>query len=72
VDVPPAELVKMISPRPLQVQCGLNDKLVPIDSARRERDKLRGAKGFDYREFEGGHEWRGDIAWDFLRANAGR
>ena len=22
---------------------------------------------FEYQEFDGGHEWRGDIAWAFLR-----
>jgi dienelactone hydrolase len=72
VDISPWELVKLISPRPLQVQCGLNDKLLPIDSARREHEKVKGVKGLDYREFDGGHEWRGDIAWDFLRNHAFR
>jgi len=22
---------------------------------------------FEFQEFDGGHEWRGDIAWAFLR-----
>jgi dienelactone hydrolase len=70
-DMPPAELVKLISPRHVQVQCGVNDKNLPIDSARAAAAKAKGAKGFDYAEFDGVHEWKGDIAWPYLRQQLG-
>lgn len=70
-DLPPAHLVKLISPRHVQVQCGLRDKNLPIDSARKAAESAKGTKGFDYTEFDGVHEWRGDIAWKYLREQLG-
>lgn len=72
VDAAVEDLVAMIAPRPLQVQSGINDKGMPIEGARRAAAEARvhygkQAASFDFAEFEGGHEWRGDIAWNFLR-----
>ncbi|MDZ4798415.1 MAG: hypothetical protein SGI92_09655 [Bryobacteraceae bacterium] len=67
-DMPPADLVKAISPRTVQVQCGLKDKNLPIDSARKAQEKAKGTKGFDYVEFDGVHEWNGELAWKYLKA----
>jgi dienelactone hydrolase len=72
-DLSSAELVRLISPRPLQVQDGINDKGFPIDDVRRAVEKSRvyyegsHAAGFDFEAFEGVHEFRGDVAWPFLR-----
>ncbi len=67
-DMPPAELVKLISPRPIQIQCGLKDTNLPIDSARKAAEKVKGTAGLDYKEFDGPHEWNGELAWKFLKA----
>ena len=70
-DMPGADLAALIAPRALQLQNGLNDKGFPIDMVRRAAAEAKthyapnGA--FEYQEFDGGHEWRGDIAWAFLR-----
>ncbi len=70
-DMPGADLAALIAPRALQLQNGINDKGFPIDMVRRAAAEAKthyapnGA--FEYQEFEGGHEWRGDIAWAFLR-----
>jgi dienelactone hydrolase len=72
-DLSSAELVRLIWPRPLQVQDGINDKGFPIDDVRRAVEKSRAyyagpqAAGFDFEAFEGVHEFRGDVAWPFLR-----
>jgi len=72
-DLSSAELVKLIAPRPLQVQNGINDKGYPIDDVRRAVEKSRvyytgaHAGDFDFQAFEGVHEFRGDVAWPFLR-----
>ena len=72
-DLSSAELVRLISPRPLQVQDGINDKGFPIDDVRRAVEKSRvyypdaHAADFDFQAFEGAHEFRGDVAWPFLR-----
>jgi len=72
-DLSSAELVKLIAPRPLQVQNGINDKGFPIDDVRRAVEKSRvyytgsHAGDFDFQAFEGVHEFRGDVAWPFLR-----
>ncbi len=71
VDMPGADLAALIAPRALQLQNGVNDKGFPIDMVRRAAAEAKthyppdGA--FEYMEFDGGHEWRGDIAWAFLR-----
>ncbi len=72
-DISSADLVRLISPRPLQVQDGINDKGFPIDDVRRAVEKSRAfypgshAADFDFEAFEGVHEFRGDLAWPFLR-----
>lgn len=67
VDLAPAEFVKLIGPRPLQVQSAVSDKLLLIDSARRAAAAVKDVPGFEFREFEGVHEFRGELAWEFLR-----
>jgi dienelactone hydrolase len=52
--------------RALQVQMGLSDKLIPIEEPREVLAKGKPAT-LEYREFEGGHEFRGVLAWEFLR-----
>ena len=72
-DLSSVELVHLISPRPLQVQDGINDKGFPIDDVRRAVEKSRAyypaehAADFDFEAFDGVHEFRGDVAWPFLR-----
>ena len=71
VDLAGPELASLIAPRPLQVQAGVNDKGFPIDdvraAAKRTQTLYGPAKTFEFIEFEGGHEWRGTVAWPFLR-----
>ncbi len=73
VDITSPDQVALIAPRPLQIQVGVNDKLAPIDTVRETavlaKKKYADAgkpEMLDYAEFEGGHEWKGDIAWKFL------
>ncbi len=70
-DLPGPDLVRLISPRALQLQNGVNDKGLPIDMVRRAAAEAQShypPNGlFEFKEFDGGHEWRGDIAWAFLR-----
>jgi predicted peptidase len=72
-DLSSVELVRLIAPRPLEVQDGINDKGFPIDDVRRAVEKSRvyyvgsHAANFDFEAFEGIHEFRGDVVWPFLR-----
>lgn len=72
IDITSPEQVALVAPRPLQVQVGVKDKAAPIETVRLAAlEARRGYEGanpelFDYAEFDGGHEWRGDIAWAFL------
>ena len=67
------ELVELISPRPLQVQNGAKDAIFPIDDVRRAVAQSRPfypgalAADFNFEEFDGPHEFRGSVAWPFLR-----
>jgi dienelactone hydrolase len=67
------ELVKLISPRPLQVQDGIGDEIFPIGDVRRAAAQASScypgalAGQFDFQVFAGGHEFHGDVAWPFLR-----
>ncbi len=68
-----ADLVALICPRPLQVQVGAVDDLFPVAGADREAllarvpyDRLGLSDRFDYRACEGGHEFFGGPAWEFL------
>jgi hypothetical protein len=71
VDMPGADLAALIAPRALQLQNGLKDAGLPIDMVRRAAAEAKThyapSGAFEYQEFDGGHEWRGDIAWAFLR-----
>lgn len=78
VDMMGPDFIKLICPRPLQVQSGINDKSLPIEEARvgtaRVADYYRNlgkAENFEFQAFEGGHEFRGDVAWKFLRKHLG-
>jgi imidazolonepropionase-like amidohydrolase len=70
-DLPGADLAALIAPRALQIQNGIHDKGLPIDMVRRAAAEARrhfpAGGSFEFQEFDGGHEWRGDIAWTFLR-----
>lgn len=77
-DMAGPDLVKLICPRPLQVQSGIHDKLLPIEEARRGTARVADYYGklgldaqFEFQAFDGGHEFRGDIAWQFLRKHLG-
>ena len=73
LDLTSPQQIALVAPRALQVQAGLTDASAPIESVRRA---IAEAKTYyqragklemlDYQEFQGGHEWRGDIAWQFL------
>lgn len=71
VDAPGADLAALIAPRALQLQNGVKDKGFPIEDVRRAAAEAKthyASDGkFEFQEFDGGHEWRGDIAWAFLR-----
>jgi len=67
-----SELISLISPRPMHVQAGIKDNLVPIEGARRaiaaSRDSCRGSpESLEFVDFDGGHEFRGADVWPFLR-----
>lgn len=73
-DMAPADVAALIAPRPLQVQSGTGDKLIPIDQGRRAArrtalvyEKVDAADRFVFSEFDGGHEFRGDLVWPFLK-----
>ncbi len=69
LDVTSPEMVAMIAPRPLQIQAGVRDTQAPIETVRETaktaKQMYKGDK-LEILEFDGGHEWRGDIAWAFL------
>ncbi len=74
IDLAPAEVAGLIAPRALQVQSGINDKLIPIEQGRQAAkrtalayDKLGASDKFVFNEFEGGHEFRGSLVWPFLK-----
>lgn len=72
LDLTSPQQVALIAPRALQVQVGLKDEFAPIESVRRSIAEAKAHYTsekpgvLDYQEFDGGHEWRGDIAWKFL------
>lgn len=74
LDLATPEIAALIAPRPLQVQAGISDQGLPIADVRIGAERARGhyakvnaAAQFEFKEFEGGHEFRGNLAWDFLR-----
>lgn len=73
-DITSPQQVALIAPRPLQIQAGVKDSQAPIDTVRETEVLARQAYAkngkpelFEFKEFDGGHEWRGDIAWAFLK-----
>ena len=67
LDLTSPQQVALIAPRPLQIQVGLTDKAAPLESVRRAIAEAKvHHPTVDYQEFNGGHEWRGDLAWNFL------
>lgn len=71
-----AELVGMICPRPLMVQMGIKDDVIPIEGARKERmraalpyQKLGIPDRFEFLEHAGGHEFHLDSLFAFFLKN---
>jgi dienelactone hydrolase len=74
LDLAPAEVAALVAPRPLQIQSGVHDKLIPIEGSRRGAARARGyyeklgaTDRVVFEEFDGGHEFRGNLVWPFLR-----
>lgn len=74
IELAPAEVAGLIAPRALQVQSGINDKLIPIEQDRQTAEraalyngKLGASDKFVFNEFEGGHEFRSSLIWLFLK-----
>lgn len=74
VDLASHELAKLIRPRPLHIQAGINDKAFPIDNvraaiakARRHYEAGHAGDRLEFLDFDGGHEFRGEPVWDFFR-----
>lgn len=72
------EIVALICPRPLMIEVGIRDELFTIDGARQAAPAARAhyehlgiADRFHFIEFDGGHEFRGDTAYDFMHAALG-
>lgn len=67
------EIIALICPRPLEVQMGERDELVPIEPARRQApqaasyyERLGVGDRFRFHAFSGKHEFYGPSAWEFL------
>ena len=68
-----AGLGALIAPRPLLVETGTEDPIFPVAAARREfarlaavYDALGVPERVEHDVFEGGHQWHGERAYDFL------
>jgi len=68
-----AQLVGLVCPRPLMVQMGLNDSVIPIEGARREApkaalyyQKLGIGDRFKFFEHSGGHEFHLESLFSFF------
>jgi len=66
-DISTRDLIDMIRPRPLQVQYGDQDKGLPVDKVKEGLKDAGKYDGFELQIFSGVHEFRGDIAWAFLK-----
>jgi dienelactone hydrolase len=76
---PSLETVHLICPRPFQIQMGKEDKLIGVggrtgdrlkasaERAARLYRKLGCEERFEFRMFDGGHEFNGALAWEFLK-----
>ena len=67
------DLACLIAPKPLLIESATNDKTFLIDSSRsaaakvsKAYDVLKIKERFSIDEFEGGHEWRGAQALDWM------
>jgi hypothetical protein len=69
------ENAHLLCPRPVQFQFGDNDKLIAGMAGRAKTaierlgqiyKKLGVPDRFEHRIFPGGHEFQGDLAWEFL------
>ena len=67
------EIAALICPRPLEIQMGEGDELVPLlpgrEASKRTEEyyrKLGIPDRFRFVAFSGGHEWHGPTAWEFL------
>ncbi len=74
LDLAPGEMAALVAPRPMQIQSGVKDPLIPIAQSRAGAERARGyyekqgaAERLAYEEFDGGHEFRGSLVWPFLR-----
>ncbi|MDX2266571.1 MAG: hypothetical protein NW208_00600 [Bryobacter sp.] len=74
LDIAPGEMAALVAPRPLQIQSGIKDQPIPIYHSRRGSARAKdyyakrgAADRIEYVEFDGGHEFRGELAWPFLR-----
>jgi len=72
IDLDAAEVARILYPRPLHLQFGLNDELLKIADVRPMAEKVKavyaGAPAkLDYVEFDGKHEFRGEPVWAFFR-----
>lgn len=68
------EVWGLICPRALMIEVGIKDELFAVEGARSQVaaaqahwDKLGLGERFAYVEFDGGHEFRGDTAYEFVR-----
>ena len=73
IDITSPDQVALLATLPTRIQVGIQDKLPPIEAVRRTMTQARRhyvAVGkpelFDYEEFDGGLERRGEVAWPFL------
>ena len=72
-DLADPELVALACPRPLQVQVGKTDPMFLVRDAKRVArraaayyDRLGVGDRFEFKAFNGGHEWWGRAGWPFL------
>ncbi len=65
------DLPKLIAPRALQIQSGTHDPLILIQVVRTAKEPAEASYGsqgaLDFVEFDGGHEFNGKLAWEFLK-----
>jgi dienelactone hydrolase len=69
------DLGALVAPRPLLIESGSSDDLFPVEVATRECEKLRRvyewlgtSEPLVHDAFEGGHQWHGVKAYEFLEA----
>jgi len=72
IDMRGDNVAAMIYPRPLHLQFGLKDALLKIETVRPVAELAKdayknAADKFEYLEFDGGHEFRGEPVWAFFR-----